>query len=98
VDFQNRVYQRYAETRDLTFIDFATFYPQDPELFIDAVHKSPEGIRLHAWIALQTLVPLLRDRLQAGSLPRGDLEALRQHPAFPMNIRRMPIECDDVGG
>lgn len=95
IDFQNRVYRRYAETRGLGFIDFAASYPQDPEISNDAVHKTPEGVRLHAWIALQALVPLVRDRLEAGSLPRPDRDALGQHPAFPMEIRRMPITCEE---
>ena len=38
LDFQNRVYRRYAEKHGLDFIDYDAQYPKDPRLFYDAIH------------------------------------------------------------
>jgi hypothetical protein len=49
--FQNRVLRKFAELRGVPFLDIAGAMPRDPDLFMDAVHATDEGIRLHAWIA-----------------------------------------------
>jgi hypothetical protein len=37
-DFQNRVFERYTHRRALPFLDVASDFPQDPDLFDDAIH------------------------------------------------------------
>lgn len=69
-DFQNRVFAKFAGTRGALFLDVAKSFPQDSNLFDDAIHMNPTGIRLHAWIALQELIPILEDRITSGRLPR----------------------------
>jgi hypothetical protein len=68
--FQNRVYARYAATHGLALIDVAAKMPEEPALYTDAVHFSYGGVRLHAWIVLQDLVPLIESRLANRIWPR----------------------------
>jgi hypothetical protein len=81
-DFQNRVFARYAAAHGVPFIDVAGVFPQDPALFLDAIHFNHEGTRLQAWIVFQALLPLMRDRLASGAWPRPDRVPLATHPAF----------------
>lgn len=96
-DFQNRVLSTYARSRGIGFIDMAAVYPRDPRLFGDAVHRTPDGDRLHAWLLLQELVPLLRGELTAGRLPIPDRQPYEQAgAAAPAN--RVEIACTDFSG
>jgi hypothetical protein len=78
-DFQNRVFRRYAVTRNIPFLDVASALPQDPTFFSDAIHMTEPGERVKAWIVFQQLVPLIRKRIESGELPR----ASRSHPVPP---------------
>lgn len=82
-DFQNLVLQRFALAERLPFIDLAKAYPDDVELFIDAIHFTSDGTRVQAWIVFQSLLPLVRERVSTGAWPRPDREPLAEHP----NIR-----------
>lgn len=90
-DFQNRVLQAYARSRGLWYIDMAAAYPRDPRLFGDAVHRAPEGDRLHAWLLLQQLVPLLRQELSDGRLPAAGRASVVPAPLSP--VRRVVPAC-----
>ena len=81
-DFQNRVFGKYAAAHGLPFLDVAARYPQDPDLFDDAIHMNEEGVRLHAWIAFNELVPVIEQRLAQGALPRPPPPPIDSHPAF----------------
>ncbi len=81
-DFQNRVFRNYSAERELEFVDVAKQFPRDPNLVWDAIHNTPAGVRVRSWIILQELVPILRDRIEQGILPRPDRERLTDHPAF----------------
>lgn len=80
LDLHNRIVGLYAETHGLPFIDVASAFPLDPDLFFDSIHLNEAGTRVHAWIVFRALVPLLRARLDAGVLPRSDRVALTEHP------------------
>jgi hypothetical protein len=71
VSFQNRVFEKYAATNHLPFIDVAREMPFDPGLFSDALHNTANGVRVRAWVVLQTLIPLIEDRLARGVWPKG---------------------------
>ena len=68
-DFQNRVFENYAKRHHLTFLDVAKDFPRDPDLFGDAIHMIPEGLRLQAWTYLQQLIPLIEANVQSGRWP-----------------------------
>jgi hypothetical protein len=82
LDFQNRVFRKYAASHGLDFIDFAAQYPQDPRLFDDAIHMTRAGVRMQAWIMFNGLVPIIERRLASGEWPRPARHRLPSHPAF----------------
>jgi hypothetical protein len=88
-DFQNRAFRKYAATRDLPFVDLAAVYPQDPRLFLDAIHMSPAGIKLKAWLVFQQLLPEVERRLADGRLPVPDAGGRMTHPAFSTGPPRL---------
>ena len=81
-DFQQRVFRAYAARYDLLYLDSAAMYPLDPQLFADAVHMTPAGLRLKAWIDLQLLIPWLEREIDSGHLPRPMQHPQAVHPAF----------------
>src|SRR5262249_48940704 len=44
-DFQNRVLRKFAARHERQFLDIAGSYPQDPQLFDDAIHMNRAGIK-----------------------------------------------------
>ncbi len=64
-DFQNRVFQRFTEADGCYFVDLARWFARDPALFIDGIHLSYPGIKLHGWITFLQLLPLVEQRLAA---------------------------------
>jgi len=96
VDFQNRVFRKYAREHDLPFNDLAAAYPRDPRLFVDSIHMTPAGVKLMAWIVFQNLVAELERRLDARSLPLADPGERLVHPAFPETPRKL-IPLDQIG-
>jgi hypothetical protein len=95
--FQNRVLRKFADARDLYFIDVAGAMPPDPNLFFDPVHATYDGVRLHAWFVAQRLVPLLQQRIAQGRLPRAGRDLGAQHPAFLKPERTVTIDCTAKG-
>jgi hypothetical protein len=81
-DFQNRVFERYAQARGVPFVDLAAEYPQEPALAADAVHFRYEGLSLQAWIYLQKLIPIIEERIASGRLPKPMRTTRTGHPAF----------------
>jgi hypothetical protein len=69
-DFQNRVFQDYAERRHIPFFDIAQHMPQNPDFFVDSIHLTDVGVRLQAWVAFQQLAPYIRRQIESGRLPR----------------------------
>jgi GDSL-like Lipase/Acylhydrolase family len=88
-DFQNRVFANVAKHHNAPFLDVASLYPQDPNLFRDAVHMTEAGIRLQAWIAFTQLLPVVDARLKDGRWPRpvDSASTTGEHPAFARPVR-----------
>jgi hypothetical protein len=82
LDFQTRVFRKYALLHHLDFVDVAAAYPRDPRLFDDAIHMTHAGVRLQAWIVFNGLVPILERRLASNEWPRAATHSLSMHPAF----------------
>ena len=81
-DFQNRVFRNYARARHVPFLDIAVDFPQDPDLFDDAIHLNYQGLKLQAWLYVRALVPVVEGRIAAGRWPRPPKTAPDEHPAF----------------
>jgi len=88
-DFQNRVFEEYARTHDLPFIDMAADFPQDPALANDAIHFRYRGLVLQAWIFLQRLIPIVQQRIADGRLPKSPSTVRSVHPAFDQPSPRL---------
>ncbi len=91
--FQNRVLQKYASVHDLTFFDVAKAMPMDPNLFTDGVHMTYAGVRLHAWVVFQDLVPLLEAKLADKSWPRQTPRLDRVPPTLLFTPRELKVAC-----
>jgi len=77
VDFQNRVFQRFAASRKLDFMDIAGAFPRDPDLFSDGIHFTPEGVRVQAWVALAQFLPHFKRDLERGFVPHTQLPTMK---------------------
>jgi hypothetical protein len=89
IDFENRTFQKYARVHDLPFNDLARFYPSDPRLFVDSIHMTPAGVKLKAWLAFQSLVPVLDKGIRVGTFPLAAPGGREVHPAFAGPDRRL---------
>lgn len=94
-DFQNGVFRSYASARKIPFLDVASALPQDPDLFVDAIHMTEAGDRLRAWVVFQQLVPLIRSQIESGRLPRTE-GSLRLPPPPSLAASEMALRCNDV--
>ena len=91
--FQNRVLAKFAAARGLPFIDIAGAMPDRPDLYTDAIHFTYGGVRLHAWIALQALVPLIEKRLADGAWPRPAGDRQTPPPGLFFTPREIAVSC-----
>jgi hypothetical protein len=89
-NFQNRLLAKYAATYGLAFVDTAGVLPFDPDLFVDAVHMTYPGVRLHAWVLLQQLLPVIEKRLKDGAWPAA---AKPQPPLPTFTPREITFNC-----
>jgi hypothetical protein len=93
VAFQNRVLRKYAAEHHLAFFDVAKVMPMDPDLFTDGIHMTYAGVRLHAWIVFQDLVPLVEAKLASKSWPRQRPRLERIPPEALFTPREIKLEC-----
>jgi hypothetical protein len=92
VDFENRVFRKFAAVHDLPFVDAASQFPADPRLFVDGIHMTSAGVRLHAWITFQQLVSYFDAAITSGVLPR----AVQRTPAAVPHRGRRLIRVGDI--
>jgi hypothetical protein len=88
--FQNRLLAKYAAVHHLPFVDVARYLPFDPDLFVDAVHLTYAGVRLHGWIALQQLLPTIEKHLKDGTWPASPRPEL---PLPTFTPRQITFSC-----
>ena len=93
-DFQNRVFESYARAHGLPLIDIARSFPQDPDLFDDAIHMNAAGLRLQAWMYLQALVPIVDERIGSGRWPRAASDGVDGARAFVPPDRQKVVLAD----
>ena len=79
-DFQNRVFADWANTNQVELIEVAEQMPRQPDLYDDAIHNRPLGIRIRAWLNFEALVLELKKDIENGDLPRQDKVFFREHP------------------
>lgn len=92
-DYQNRVLQAYARDRGVGFLEVAARMPMKPDLFVDGIHMTQDGVRLRAWIAFQELLDTVRAQLDSGTWPRAVAGTGAALVADPASIRIVPSRC-----
>ncbi len=92
-DFQNRVFVNWAEQNGVGVVDVAGRMPRQPDLFDDAIHNTALGTRIRAWVNFETLVPLLKQDIESGRLPRAPRFNYTEHPYLTdeYRIRELPV-------
>jgi len=90
VDFENRVYRKFAKEHGLAFLDVAPLIPEEPMLFADGVHMTESGVRVKAWAFFRELLPLIEQHLASGAWPRNIAE--EKLPAF--DVKRRSVSCN----
>ena len=89
VDFENRVYAKFARSNGLSFLDVASLMPLEPSLFADGVHMTESGVRVKAWAFFKTVLPVIETRLRSRQWPRAKVP--EQWPTF--NVIRKVFDC-----
>ncbi len=78
--FQNRVFKKWSQENGLDLVEVAEKIPQEPDLFIDAIHNTQLGIKVRGWTVFEGLIPILERDIKEGILPRLPKNRLHQHP------------------
>lgn len=86
-DFQNRVFQRFTTQSGTHFIDLARWFPRDPSLFVDGIHISYPGVKMHGWITFLELLPLVEARLKSHAVTQ---------PAAPAAVAFSTVTIADL--
>ena len=71
LDFENRVYRKFASSHGLPFFDVANLIPLEPLLFTDGVHMTASGVKVKAWAFFREMLPLIEQRLASKAWPRA---------------------------
>ena len=93
-DFQNRVFTRWAANNRVPLFDIAGQMPVQPDLYDDAIHNTYLGSRIRAWIVFEELVPLLKEDIENGRLPRPNRVNYTQHPYLTDNVEIRQLSKD----
>lgn len=93
VRFQNQAYAKYARLHAIPFIDVAKNMPDESDLYTDAAHFTYGGVRLHAWIVLQSLVPLIERKLAEKAWPLPAHVPEKVPPGLMFEPFSVPVAC-----
>ena len=81
-DFQNIVFKKFASEQHMPFVDLASVYPKDPDLFRDAIHNTYDGVKLRSWAMFQQLIPIIKKKIKNGLTTTSDSEDRIVKPEF----------------
>lgn len=89
VDFENRVYRKFAKEQNLPFLDVARLVPRAQSLFADGVHMTQSGVRVKAWAFFHELIGLVEKRLDDKQWPRS----VANTATAPYPIEELKFDC-----
>ncbi len=89
--FENTVFAKYSKQHGLPFVDVAKQMPNDPDLFSDAIHNTPAGVKLRGWIVFNQLLPVIEAKLKSGEWPRP--ASPNAPPLKPYKPRLITFDC-----
>ena len=95
--FQNGAYAKYARVHNIPFIDVAKHMPDETDLYTDAVHFTYGGVRLHAWVVLQSLVPLIEKKIAEKAWPLPAYVPEKVPPGLMFEPFSVPVACRNAG-
>jgi LysM repeat protein len=90
-DYQNRVFKQWAADNRVPIIDVAGQMPKNPDLFDDAIHNTYLGSRIRAWVIFESLVPMLKQDIEKGALPRPARLNYSEHPYIKADDYMRPL-------
>jgi hypothetical protein len=93
-DFQNRVFTQWAANNRVPLFDITAQMPVQPDLYDDAIHNTYLGSRIRAWIVFEELVPLLKEDIENGRLPRPSRVNYTQHPYITDKVKVRQLSED----
>jgi hypothetical protein len=77
---ENKVFGMYAQKYNLPFINVAEKLPVYSSFFIDGVHLNCDGMKIHAWIVYQQLLPIIKHDIDNKMLPDAAQYSYTSHP------------------
>ena len=89
--FENTVFAKYSKEHGLPFVDVARQMPNDPDLFSDAIHNTPAGVKLRGWIVFNQLLPVIEAKLKSGEWPKP--ASPDAPPLKPYKPRLITFDC-----
>lgn len=88
---ENKVFRNYADVHDTYFVDVATDLLSAPEAFIDGIHLSCDGTKLHGWSVFTQLLPMIEEQIKLGQLPCAQQQYQPAHPFINSSWKMMPV-------
>jgi hypothetical protein len=92
--FENLVFKKYALKNDLLFIDVANDLVKTPSAFIDGIHLSCDGMKLHAWSVFTQVLPMIEKKIALDQLPNKFIQKDSIHPYLGKDDLYAIIEID----
>jgi hypothetical protein len=90
-NLENAVFETYAQIHKTHFIDVASDLLGTPEAFIDGIHLSCHGTKLHGWSVFSQLLPIISEQIESGQLPRPSSQTDTVHPFITPEWELMPV-------
>lgn len=90
-DFQNRVFAKWAINNNVPLIDVSGQMPRQPDIYNDAIHNNPLGMKIRAWLIFEGMLPYLKQDIESGLMPRPDRVSLTKHPYIQPHYQTKPL-------
>lgn len=95
LEFQARLFREIAKRKGTLFIEILSGNHVPARYFSDGVHMTDDGARLRAWLIFKKILPLVRDMIAEGRLPRSDMKPNDAHETFGEWPRRLELSAID---
>ncbi len=92
--FENLVLKKYAIANNVEFINIAEDLTKVPPAFIDGVHLSSDGLKLHAWSVFTQILPLIEKQISLNYLPQNRKQKDAFHPYISNSLPRTVLQLN----
>jgi hypothetical protein len=90
----NEIISAWSKQNGLPLVDIDGLMPEDAALYTDGGHDVDFANKLRAWIVFQKMIPLVKEDLIAGRIPRQAAQSGDEHPYVhnpPLKISRQSL-------